>query len=60
MYGLILGVLIFGFSFGGPRPIPSLEWWQSLLAPLGIGALVAAAEAIIGWVKTKPGFKGER
>jgi hypothetical protein len=46
VYGAILGIIGFAWSWFSDYDLPRLEWWQFVLAPLAIGVVALAVEAL--------------
>ena len=45
-YGVFLGVIGFAWNWLWDRGVPQLRWWQYLLVPFAIGAVVFALEGV--------------
>ena len=58
-YGLILGGLSLAWQVLFREGLPTLAWWQWLLAPLALGVVAMGAEALIEKAQTATGFGAE-
>jgi len=46
LYGLVVGGLVLASAWLFRDQLPALEWWQYLLAPLGLGFTALALEGL--------------
>lgn len=56
VYGLVIGAFSLAWEGLFHRALPTLTWWQWLLAPFPIGVLALACEGLYEYLQKRTGF----